>query len=613
MNEAGAPPVPSDSVMADDPRLFAALHALRTGIALFDSEDRLVWCNQHFRYIYRSFDTLHDILGLSYREILTLLVQQREIAGEQAAVTPDLWVEERLAAHRKPWGLSEERLADGRWVEVKERALPDGGMIGLWSDITNRVQSTLRLEEVVESTADGFAIWTQADRLAICNRHFAERFGDAALNDSFQDTLNRLLASRQLELSCSDRKFLSERLRGRRQPFSNYLLDYQDGRHFIVTERRTRDGGIVTVMTDVTEMKTKEQELIFRGQTLERTNSELEMVHAILEKQGMELVALAEDLDGARQESETLRRRAEHSEHQLRLAHDALEDRVVQRTRQLTEEIAERRRVEEELKTARDQAERANRAKTEFLANMSHELRTPLNAVIGFSEILQNAQFGPLGDERYEEYARTIHDSGEHLLRMISDIMDLSAIESGTVTLEDSRIDLREAVTATLRLIRWQAQATQRTLHVQSPSNLPALRGDETRVKQILLTLISHALKVSPVGGIITLTLEENASGGLELSVADTGPGMNPAEIAALLGDFGQLENPFVRQVEGLGLGLALARHMVALHGGLLSITSAHPDEAPTSAPAMSPDQNKTGGTLITVRFPPDRTCRTRP
>jgi signal transduction histidine kinase len=253
-------------------------------------------------------------------------------------------------------------------------------------------------------------------------------------------------------------------------------------------------------------------------------------------------------------------------------------------------DISRRKQMEVDLVAAKAAAEAANRFKGELLANTSHELRTPLNAIIGFSEIMKAETFGPLSP-KYRDYAADIHDAGRHLLRLVNDILDISAIDAGKLELAEERLDLVDLLKGAIRLICHRAEAGGIELRAKIPEKLPFLVADERRVKQIVLNLLSNAIKFNALGGSVTLAAGRTADGSLFFSVADTGVGMDEEEVAVAMSRFGQVDSSLARKHEGTGLGLPLARELVELHGGRFEIASA-----------------KGRGTTVTVTFPPERT-----
>lgn len=239
---------------------------------------------------------------------------------------------------------------------------------------------------------------------------------------------------------------------------------------------------------------------------------------------------------------------------------------------------ADRRKLGEAntaLRVSKENAEAASKAKSQFLAHMSHELRTPLHAIIGFSDLIQE-QASPArpGSPPIASYATDISSSGRHLLELINSILDISKVESGTVVLTETVFPLMELARACLTAVRGQANARNVTLEIDMPEYPVRVRADRTRLQQILLNLLSNAVKFTPAKGLITLAVRDNESGGLILSVTDTGIGMTEAETAVAMEPFRQVDNKLSRTFEGTGLGLPLAARLSELHGGRLELQS---------------------------------------
>ena len=253
------------------------------------------------------------------------------------------------------------------------------------------------------------------------------------------------------------------------------------------------------------------------------------------------------------------------------------------------QDINERKTTERRLLAAKLQADAANRAKSEFLANMSHELRTPLNAIIGFSETILQGFFGPLGHERYHEYIGGINESGIDLLHLIDQLLDLAKIESGKIELNETNVDVVSLTGACVRMVQKEAELAGLQLRCQSDDHLPMLRADRNAIQQILLHLLTNAIKFTAQGGRVEVrawTCPES----FNLAVSDTGIGIAAGEIEKILEPFGQIEDSFTRKHGGAGLGLPLTKSLVHLHGGHLEVDS---------APGR--------GTLVTASFPPTR------
>lgn len=237
-----------------------------------------------------------------------------------------------------------------------------------------------------------------------------------------------------------------------------------------------------------------------------------------------------------------------------------LQDLVDERTRDLAE--------------AKEQADLANRAKSDFLANISHELRTPLNAIIGFSDTISHEVLGPLGNNKYLEYVSDIHHSGRHLLALINDILDVSVIEAGKLELHEKKLDIEDIANSAIKLVQSRAKKGKVELRQSIPKDLPALNADERRLKQILVNLVTNAVKFTPENGEVSLEANLHENGSMVLKVVDTGIGMTASEVEEAMLPFGRTTASINGVREGTGLGLSLTRGLIEAHGGVFWIES---------------------------------------
>ena len=254
-------------------------------------------------------------------------------------------------------------------------------------------------------------------------------------------------------------------------------------------------------------------------------------------------------------------------------------------------DITLRKQMEVSLRLAKDQADTANRAKSAFLANMSHELRTPMNAILGFSELIMNETFGPIGVEKYAEYMKDVHTSAGHLLEIINEVLDMSKIEAGRVELDESEVSMTELIKSVLRMMESRIFGKDLKMHTDIESDLPYVYVDQRLMRQILLNLLTNAVKFSNEGGNIHLHANITPTNVMEITVKDEGIGIPKEKLKEAMEPFGQVTDKAENSgQQGTGLGLPLARAMVELHQGVITLES---------------DEGK--GTTVTFKLPPSR------
>ena len=270
---------------------------------------------------------------------------------------------------------------------------------------------------------------------------------------------------------------------------------------------------------------------------------------------------------------------------------EGLETLVAERTSEL--EQANRKLVVavNRLANEKQKAEGANRAKSQFLANMSHELRTPLNAIIGFSDIMKEEMFGPMGMPKYREYAKLVHSGGQHLLAIVNDVLDMSRIEVGKIELSDDQVELKSLFDEVQKMMSFAAQKKRIALVVgRLEAGAPLVRCDRLRLRQVLLNLMGNAVKFTPEGGTIRIDTEFPDTGGVKIAVTDTGVGIPEDQLAHVMEPFGQVEEAYTREHGGAGLGLPISKALIEQHAGTLTLAS-----------------TRGIGTTLTIFFPEER------
>jgi signal transduction histidine kinase len=364
-------------------------------------------------------------------------------------------------------------------------------MAGILTDIDDRRRAEARLLDAIDNIPDGLCLWDADDRLVMRNEAIARmdpEMGSLLVPGiSFAEFISRRVELGRITqaIGC-EAAYIQERIERHRNPTGEpFVQKLETGRWVRLREQRTREGGVVSIRTDITPLKQREAELI----------------------------------------------------------------------------------------NAKSDAETANRAKSEFLASMSHELRTPLNAIIGFSDLLRSCLYGPL-NEKQGEYLGNVHESGHHLLELINDILDVSKVEAGRYELYEEIFQPAEVISACATLVGVRARDKEISLMCDCPSNLPRLRADQRALKQIILNLLTNAVKFNVSGGRVMVSTRIEGDGSCVIEVKDTGIGISRADQERIFMPFQQADPTISRKFEGTGLGLWISKALIELHDGSLSIES---------------------------------------
>jgi two-component system cell cycle sensor histidine kinase PleC len=506
-----------DTFLESNLRVETALARGRCGLWDFDLESRkLVWSR-----------SMYEMLGLAPSS------QPLAFADAARLMHPD---DGNLYALARSVGRGSSRHIDqifrmrhaqGHYVWMRARAqiisssTGDLHVIGIAMDVTEQhrlaqryAEADQRLADAIECTSEAFVLWDKNDKLVAWNGHFQKVYG-------LPDDVLVPGKERSLVLASARKPIIQRRIADADDGTNSRTSEVQlaDEHWLQINERRTRDGGLVSVGTDITLLKRHQERLRDQERRLMNTISDLSASQRILERQKTELS-------------------------------DANEKYLAEKQR----------------------AEAANKAKSEFLANMSHELRTPLNAILGFSEILLAGMFGPVGSPKYEEYAKDIHESGKHLLNVINDILDMSKIEAGQMKIRCETIDLCPLIEESMRLTAIPAEEKNITVEQRVEPGLSVV-ADRRAIKQILLNILSNAVKFTDDGGRIALRARQ-VEGAVIVSIVDTGIGIPKSALGKIGNPFEQVQSQYAKSKGGSGLGLAISRSLVALHGGSLKIRS---------------------------------------
>jgi two-component system cell cycle sensor histidine kinase PleC len=474
-------------------------------------------------------DSMHDMLGraatqrcLTISELAELIhPDDRDLLKIAAAITNG-----RVASVDREFRI---RNADGAWVWMRARAEvvadPQGGglhLVGIAVDVSEQKKSAEaaaladhRLRDAIDAISEAFVLWDAESRLVTCNSKFLELNGVAAEDATPGRGYRSVMASATAPLLEVEQP-TSQTLAARERAYEVRLLD---GRWLQINERRTKDGGHVSVGADITQLKRNEESLLLSERRLVATVADLTKSRQTLETQKQQLATLAEQYHFQKSE-----------------------------------------------------AEAANLAKSEFLANMSHELRTPLNAIVGFSEMMLQQPFGALGSDKYVEYCRDIHRSGAYLSALVADILEMSRLEYGGLELKPAEVDVDQAIADAARL--WRHRAGEKRLEFRTDVDTQlCCSGDRDAIVRILGALLSNSVKFTAPGGGVRLRARRRF-GHIHICIADNGQGVEREAMKRLGAPFMQSRAVIENGMKGSGLGLAIARALADLHGGSLRLRS---------------------------------------
>ncbi len=548
-------------------------------------------------------------------------------------------------SRRRPNG--DERIITTTGEPVYDDAGTFLGYIGTASDITDQVLVEARMESAeanlmtaIDAMNALFAVWDSDGRLVVFNEEFSKLNADAPevcwRGVTFEEHF-RFLVKKGLVVAVDGHttNLLQERLKRFHNPGASYELERQDGRTILVNESKLADGSTILMASEITEQKKVEHALRESEQRLRdfgataadwfwEMDADLRFTYFsdtldkilgvpvtvyfgktrrdLLPDGFDESEIAAHDATLANRESfhdfRYFQIRSDGERRDVSISGKPVFDDAGTFTgyRGVGRDITELVKAERALIDEKERAEQASRAKSQFLAHMSHELRTPLNAILGFSDIIRDQTFGPVHNESYIDYANDIHTSGEHLLSLINDLLDLSKIEAGKLNLYEERIDLRAIMAQSKKLFAGRLDARAIAVNCAIDPDARYLHADRRAIAQVLYNILSNAEKFNRDGGKIDIDVRVHDDGGIRVCISDTGCGFEVDETRTAMAPFGRIDNPLTRTVPGTGLGLPIVNALIELHGGTVSISS-----------------ELDVGTKVRLQFPPARTLPNEP
>lgn len=515
------------------------------------------------------------------------------------------------------------------------------GYIGVAADITQKLKTEAKAKSAQDMLMTAinaldfiFAIWDPDDRLVLCNEHFKRLNMDieeySILGTPFEEHVRAVTSNGLTGPNEDPEVWMKSRLDRHRNPRGPFEITRQGGLTLLINEAKLEDGSTITMTNDITQQKQIELALRESQQRLLDFSStsadwfwemdtDLRYTYVSIDDPDITGLPVAEFIGRTHREinpnrfseqrmvafEQTLMNRESFSE--IRYSHLTADQREVHVSisgkpvyddhgdfkgyRGGGRNIVGLVETEEALRREKERAEQASRAKSEFLAHMSHELRTPLNAILGFSDIISQQLFGPVGNESYTNYAVDIHQSGKHLLSLINDLLDLSKIEAGKFDLEEEVLMIHDIARKSERLFSQRFTQRRISYFVQIDEDAQRLYADPRALSQMFFNLLSNAEKFNENGGTIEVTVSKTDDGGICIQIRDTGCGFRINETETALAPFGRIENPMTKETPGTGLGLPIVSSLIALHQGQLRIFS-----------------EIGAGTEVVLLFPPERT-----